>query len=225
MKRLAFAAALVCLTAWLAAAQDPVKVSPEHYKVEIDNPYVRVLRATRGPYEKAPMHEHPDYIAVYLKPMHQKITLANGTVQEPVRKAGEVSFSKAVRHEEENLADQPLGVLVVELKPGAPAPGNSRSEEFDPVKIDPAHHKVEFENDRVRVIRSVREPHAKIPMHEHLHYVTIALTDVKSKTTRPDGTTAINQRKAGDVAWRDPVKHAVENLGDERMEEIQIEFK
>ncbi len=223
---MSFVLMVLGLIAATVSAQDPVKVSPEHYKVEIDNELVRVLRATRGPHEKAPMHEHPDeYLAIYLKDLHQKITLADGTVQQPNRKAGEVSFSKPVKHAEENLSDQPIEVLVVELKPGAARSGVLWSDAFDGVKIDPQHHKVEFENERVRVVRIIREPHAKIPMHEHLRYVTVALTDVSSKQTLANGSIVEAHRKAGEVGWREPVKHAVENLGDQRMEEIQVEFK
>ncbi len=224
MKLLGTMLMLACAAAIPALAQDPVEVSPEHYKVEIDNNYVRVLRGTRGGYEKAPMHSHPDYVAVYLTSVDQKITMPDGKVTEVHRKAGEVSFSKAVTHAEENISDKPLEVLVVELKPGA-APSSAEWTGLDPVKVDPKHHKVEFENERIRVIRSVREPGAKIPMHEHRHYVTIALTDVNSKTTLADGMTAGNRRKAGEAAWREAVKHSVENVGDARMEEIQIEFK
>jgi quercetin dioxygenase-like cupin family protein len=224
MKTIGWLLSLVGMAALPLLAQDPVKVSPEHYKVQIDNEYVRVVRATRGPGEKAPMHEHPDYVAVYLTNVDQKITSPDGKVQEVHRKKNEVSFSKALKHAEENIADAPLEVLVVELKPG-PVPSTSPWGGVDPLKVDPQHHKLEFENDRIRVIRSVREPGAKIPMHEHRKYVTIALTDVNSKQTMPDGTTAMNRRKAGEVAWREPVKHAVENVGNDRMEEIQIEFK
>lgn len=37
----------------------------------------------------------------------------------------------------------------------------------DPVKVGPAHHKVELENAQVRVLRVTLEPGAKTPVHEH----------------------------------------------------------
>ena len=50
------------------AVQDPVKVDPKRYKVELEleNDRVRVLRITDGPREKSVMHSHPDGIAVFL---------------------------------------------------------------------------------------------------------------------------------------------------------------
>ena len=119
MRRFLFVIVLLGLAILTATAQDPVKVSPEHYKVEFENDQVRILRATRGPHEKAPMHEHPEYVAIYLTDIHQKITNADGTVQEVNRKKGETSHSAPVKHAEENISDQPLEVVVVELKPGA----------------------------------------------------------------------------------------------------------
>lgn len=37
----------------------------------------------------------------------------------------------------------------------------------DPVKVDPKHYKVQFENDRVRVLRITYGPHEKSVMHDH----------------------------------------------------------
>lgn len=221
---LASVVALLSLAAFPGLAQDPVKVSPEHYKVEIDNEQVRVLRATRGPHEKGPMHSHPEYVAVYLKPLHQKITLADGTVQEPNRKAGEVSFSKPVTHEEENLADQPLEVMVVELKAKA-SPAKSAPVTLDPLKLLPNQVQLEFENDRVRVLRAKRGPHQKFPMHEHPAYVAVFLTDVHQNTTEADGSVHEITRKAGEVSFSKPIKHAEENLSDQPFEAVLIELK
>src|ERR1039458_7259585 len=45
---------------------DPVKVDAKHYKVELENESVRVLRITYGPGEKSVMHYHPNSVAVFL---------------------------------------------------------------------------------------------------------------------------------------------------------------
>ena len=41
--------------------QDPVRVDPEHYRVELENEKVRVLRVRYGPHEKSVMHGHPAF--------------------------------------------------------------------------------------------------------------------------------------------------------------------
>src|ERR1700737_3599165 len=85
----------------LVTAQDPVLVSPD-YKTEIENNWVRVLRVNRGPHAKAPMHAHPASVTVFLTDYHQRITGADGRVQEVTHKAGDVSYTEAVKHSEEN---------------------------------------------------------------------------------------------------------------------------
>jgi quercetin dioxygenase-like cupin family protein len=37
----------------------------------------------------------------------------------------------------------------------------------DPVRVDPKHYKVEFENERVRVVRIKYKPGEKSVMHSH----------------------------------------------------------
>ena len=95
----------------------------------------------------------------------------------------------------------------------------------DPVKVDPKHHKVEFENDQVRVLRWHADPHEKSPMHEHPANIAVYLTDGRVKFTFPDGKTGERQGKAGQVFWGEPVKHEVENVGDKPVEVVQVELK
>ena len=49
---------------------------------------------------------------------------------------------------------------------------------LDPVKLDPKYHTVDFENERVRVLRTVLEPHIKSPLHEHPSYVVVYITEL-----------------------------------------------
>jgi quercetin dioxygenase-like cupin family protein len=191
---------------------------------EIDNNWVRVLRVKQGPGEKLPMHEHPASVAVYLTDLHQRFTDSDGTVRELERKAGDVEYLKADRRAEENLSSEPLEAVVVELKPGAPKL-KSPQITLDPVKLDPQHHIVVVESDRVRVLRTILEPHLKAPMHEHPHYVVVYLTELHTTMIMGDGRMVDNPRTPGEVAWRDPLKHATENVGDRTAVEIQIELK
>lgn len=95
----------------------------------------------------------------------------------------------------------------------------------DPAKVDPKHCTVAFENDQVRVLHWKVGPHEKIPMHEHPAYVSITLTDGRTRYTLPDGKTKEVQSKAGDVSWNAAEKHAAENLSDKATENYQIELK
>jgi quercetin dioxygenase-like cupin family protein len=95
----------------------------------------------------------------------------------------------------------------------------------DAVTADAAHHKVEFENDQVRVVRYYLDPHDKTPVHSHPNGVQIVLTDYNSRITTPDGKTTDVHAKAGQVVWRNPTTHTVENIGDSRIEGILVEPK
>jgi len=203
-------------------AQDAVQVNPADHDVEIDNAWVRVLRVKHSAHAKIPMHDHPANVAVFLTDVNERLTGADGKVQEVHRTAGEVAYSEAARHEEENLANQPVEAILVELKPGA---GKSPPVTLDPVVLDPQHHLVPLENNRVRVLRTILEPHLKGPMHEHPHYVVVYLTELHTTMLLGDGKAVDNPRHPGDVAWRDYMKHQTENIGDKEAVEIQIELK
>ena len=97
-------------------AQDPVKVDAKHYVVEFENAQVRVLRVNYGPHEKSVMHRHPNTVAIFVTDAQGKFTLPDGTSQELNSKAGQVVWNTAVKHLPENTGDQPLEVIVVELK-------------------------------------------------------------------------------------------------------------
>jgi quercetin dioxygenase-like cupin family protein len=95
----------------------------------------------------------------------------------------------------------------------------------DPVKSDPQHHKVEFENDHIRVLRVKYGPHEKSPMHSHPGTVTVGLSDSYLKQTIDDGEPVVGTGKAGAVGHASPMSHSVENLSDGAFEVIVIELK
>ena len=57
--------------------------------------------------------------------------------------------------------------------------------------------KVEFENNRITVVRFRFGPHAQIPLHAAPDLVAVWLTDARLKLTFPDGTSKVEYRKAG----------------------------
>ena len=96
--------------------QDAVKVDPKHYKVELENEQVRVLRIRYGPREKSVMHGHPASIGVHLTDAHVRFTFPDGKTEEVRVKAGEVLSYPACEHLPENLNDQPLELVFFECK-------------------------------------------------------------------------------------------------------------
>jgi hypothetical protein len=184
---------------------------------EIENTWVRVLREKLALHQAVPLREHPASVIVYLTGARERIAGA-----EVLRKEGEVAYLNAARYAEENLSDQPMEAVVIELKS---AKINSAPITLDPVKLDPKYHIVAFENDRVRVLRTILEPHIKSPMHEHPPYVVVYLTELHTTMQLADGRTVDNPRKPGEIAWRDRMKHQTENIGSDTAVEIQVELK
>jgi hypothetical protein len=87
-----------------ATPLDPVAVDPQHYKVALENEYVRVLRVHYDPHEKGQTHEHIlNRIVVYLN-------------DQPGAKADDVRAAGASKHAEENASGQPADRIAVELK-------------------------------------------------------------------------------------------------------------
>jgi hypothetical protein len=193
-------------------------------KVEIDNSWVRVIRVTQAPHEKSERHARPASVSIYLTDLHQKVTDAGDKVQDLKKKAGDVAFFEAATTTEENVSDKPLEEIVVELKSGT-RQATGWPVALDAVKLDPEHHPVPFENDRVRILRTILDPHVKGPVHEHPSYVVVYLTELHTTMTLGDGRQIDNPRRPGEVAWRDALKHQTENIGEHRAVEIQIELK
>ncbi|HZC36881.1 MAG TPA: hypothetical protein VE242_14755 [Chthoniobacterales bacterium] len=96
--------------------QDPVQVDPEHYQVELENDHVRVLRVHYGAHEKSVMHSHPDSVAIFQNDIHCSFTLPDGQTEEHRFRAGDVMYTPAGSHLPTNLSDQPIQVILVELK-------------------------------------------------------------------------------------------------------------
>jgi len=96
--------------------QDAVKLDPKHYRVELENKQVRVLRIRYGPGEKSVMHWHPASIGVHLTDAHVRFTFPDDKTEEVRVKAGEVLSYPAGEHLPENMSDQPLEIVFFEFR-------------------------------------------------------------------------------------------------------------
>jgi hypothetical protein len=112
-------AALILYFSFPAAAQDPVKVDAQHYKVIYEDTGIRVLRLTYGPHEKSVMHEHPfGSCVIFLTEFHGKSTDPAGNVTMEDHKPGEVACDAFRRgtflHMPENTGDTTFEVILIE---------------------------------------------------------------------------------------------------------------
>ncbi len=105
----------LCL-APILSAQDAVKVDSTHYSVVTENPQVRILKVHYGAHEKSVMHSHPAAVAVFLTDATGQFTFPGGKTQSFSVKAGDAQYSEPATHLPENTSDQPMDLIVVELK-------------------------------------------------------------------------------------------------------------
>jgi quercetin dioxygenase-like cupin family protein len=95
----------------------------------------------------------------------------------------------------------------------------------DPVKTSPQFYKVLLDNEQVRVLEYHLKPGEKEPMHSHPAGVVYVLSGGTIKFTFPDGRTEEKAAATGETIWRDPVTHAVENIGKTEAHAIAIDLK
>lgn len=220
MKIQAHAAALIC-----CATLGAITIEPSAPLFENDQ--VKVVRALEKAHVKGKFHEHKmNRVMVYLQSGQQRFEYQDG--RKPAVfdwKEGQVEWSPADgMHSPEVLSDNPFNIVEVELK--TPGTGKTITSKIDPVKKDPKHYKVEFENDQVRVLRVKIEGHGVTPMHEHsLNRVGVYLTDQDFSTEDSHGKTAIVKHKAGEALWATPVTHTEKNLSDQPFEIVVVELK
>lgn len=220
MKTISYASLLVAFGTLAALAVEPSAPL-------FENDQVKVLRALEKAHVKGKFHEHKtNRVMIYLQAGQQKFEYQDGRKAQSFDwKAGQVVWSPSDgMHSPEVTGDEPFNIIEVEVKkPGA---GKTITSAIDPVKIDPKHYKVEFENDQVRVVRATVGAHESIPMHEHsLNRVSVYLTDQVNRITTSDGKAETVTRKAGDAVWGKPITHKEENLGDKPFEVVLVELK
>ena len=96
----------------------------------------------------------------------------------------------------------------------------------DATVVAPNHYKVEFENDKVRVIRITYGPGEEAAMHEHPDAVLVNLSNFTVQFTLADGAMPpAEPATAGSVAWAAAAMHSAKNVGSGRAEALLIEIK
>jgi len=99
-----------------AAAHDPVRLDPGHYRVELENEKIRVLRVRYGPHEKSVMHAHGPLVEINLTVAHLTVTYPDGRTETIQAKAGQVLTLPPLERLPENLSDFPYEAIAIELK-------------------------------------------------------------------------------------------------------------
>jgi quercetin dioxygenase-like cupin family protein len=214
----------VLIAAAAVLSAQPQRTNP----VVIENEQVRVLKVADQPHHKGQPHEHAmNRVMIYLNAGHMVLQYQNGKTEDQQVKAGEVRWSPAGGvHTSENVGSTPVEIVEIELKSKPGGESKPIAAALDPVKIEADKYSVLFENDQVRAVRVKIGAHAKIKQHEHtVNRVQVFLTDISARVTSADGTVNQMERKAAEVAFAGPAKHAEENLLPSAAEVVMVELK
>jgi quercetin dioxygenase-like cupin family protein len=95
----------------------------------------------------------------------------------------------------------------------------------DPTVVEGGHYKVEFENDRVRVLRITYGPGEESVMHYHPDHVAVFLNDQHWEFHFPDGTTREVHGEAGGHLFVPEGQHGGRNASDQPAHVVAIELK
>jgi hypothetical protein len=98
----------------------------------------------------------------------------------------------------------------------------------DPARVMPRAFRVVLENERVRVVEYTSRPGMGIcgeGMHSHPARVNIVMNGWQSLASRPGSAQRRQERKDGEVFWRDAETHEVENVGKTNSRVLMVELK
>ena len=154
------------------ASMDPASVDPDHYTVDFENEYVRVTRGKFKAGDETPTHEHVAGVSVFLSAGSADVTAPGGEATESSWEAGDASWHDPSSHSA--VVNSDIEYVTIDLKDEGGEP--RELSEHDATKVDADNHVVEFENDRVRIVRMTYLAGKKSPEHVHLPGYNVMLT-------------------------------------------------
>jgi hypothetical protein len=99
--------------------KDAVSVSPQFYRLRLENEHVRVLEFRLRPGEKEPMHTHGAGVAYIIDPAQVRTTFPDGTSADGAFIANDVHWrDKKITHAVENIGTTDAHAILIELKGG-----------------------------------------------------------------------------------------------------------
>src|SRR3984885_993501 len=190
----------------LGAALASIPTAPS--AVLLENNEVKVARALEKNQVVGKFHQHDmNRLMTSLQSGRQRFAYQDGRKPEVFDwKAGQVVWSPPSGMHSPQVLDHDFDIIEIELKTSGT--DQAITGNLDPLKVDPGHYKLEFENPQVRVLKVRIEPHGVAPMHAHpTDRVTVFLTDQNFRTTDSTGKVETVEQKAGAPAWGTPSQH------------------
>ncbi len=95
---------------------------------------------------------------------------------------------------------------------------------LDPIKTDPDHYKVIFENERVRVLEYTDRPGERTARHGHPDTLMYPLASFRRRIAAGGRQVEVDLRP-GQARWVSAQEHSGENIGDTDSHAIFVELK
>ena len=229
MRRVARAAdreganAMLSILASAAAAASLAGIPYSLPTTPVDNAVARVQLSAGVPNVVTKPHVHlTNRVMIYFQAGTNTIRYPDGRVSPEHFRAGEVQWNNAMgTHTATITAAGPVDIVHIELKsPPAMVPA------IKTTAPDPAHFKVELDNNQVRVLRlHLRKGEKTRTYDERLERLLVPLTEARLRTAGSDGTAKAVHYRPGEVQWLMPGTQSDKNAGNAPYEAIIVEFK
>ena len=95
----------------------------------------------------------------------------------------------------------------------------------DPLKIDAKHYRLDFENERVRVLRLTLKADEAVPMHDDVDAMAVCIQECHLRFTEPGGRIQDVHMETGEARFLYGDTHSTRNLNTQPMEMLFIELK
>jgi hypothetical protein len=95
----------------------------------------------------------------------------------------------------------------------------------DALTADPQHYKLEFENDRMRVLRLTLKADEVAPVHDDRDALFVCIKECHIRLTRPGGRSQDIHLQAGESRWIYGDTRSEKNLSTQPLEMLVIEPK
>jgi len=210
---------LLALFCSAATPQDvvPVADEPQHFLV-FENPYLRVIDARLPPGYVSLYHLHAeDNVPVAIHGGALELQLLGEEPNRAESETGSVSFARGgFSHRVTNRGESLVRYIDAEIL--ATPPGGGRMQ-TDPL----THHRLELENDKVRIYRLKLAPGSTSPTHQHSGAVLeVVVTGDKIRR----GAAAVVSIEPGAFHWfEDGALPKTESTGLLMLEIVEIEWK
>jgi len=213
-----FITILLSIAQFGLSQQGPAPGTRKSGSVKFENDNLRIVSFKMNPHESVGRHNVHPQATVFLTDSSARWTSADGSTREYHAKAGQTRWTDGGDFAVQLLNDHSAEMIAVQLKAGLPMAAIGW-----PVIQRSKPGGVEFENNRLRILRFVIAPSGKAAVPGFAPSVAVLLTPGEVKFMFPDSRSEKLSLKAGDFVWKPGGVVEMENRGDQRIEIILIQ--